>query len=271
MNWPLVSIILPTYNGNPKWLTESINSVLNQSYKNFELNIINDASIIDIEGTVLAFAKKDKRIKYHKNEKNLKLTKTLNKWIELSKWMYIARVDDDDIWCDTEKLSKQVHFMEENPEYGLCGTSGYTINEKGEIIEEFFQRETNESIKKNLLASNQFTHCSVLIRKSVLEDVWYYNPQHNLIEDYELRLRIGIKYKLHNLQDKCVMYRINTQSVSNKHNRKQKLMNINITPQFYKYYPWFYAAILKKITYFLLPQKLSCFLLRLLKKWRLKI
>jgi len=76
---PLISIILPTYNGNKKWISESIQSVLDQTYTNFELIIINDASTNDIETTILAFAKKDERIKYYKNDENLQLTKTLNR------------------------------------------------------------------------------------------------------------------------------------------------------------------------------------------------
>ena len=76
---PLVSVILPTYNGKSEWLSESIDSVLNQTFKDFELIIINDASTNGIEDTILKYKKKDSRIVYLKNEKNLKLTKTLNK------------------------------------------------------------------------------------------------------------------------------------------------------------------------------------------------
>jgi glycosyltransferase involved in cell wall biosynthesis len=75
----LISVILPTYNGNQKWISQAIDSVLNQTYTHLELIIINDASTNDVEQTILGYVKKDARITYHKNEKNLKLTKTLNK------------------------------------------------------------------------------------------------------------------------------------------------------------------------------------------------
>jgi glycosyltransferase involved in cell wall biosynthesis len=77
---PMVSIILPTYNWREEWIRKSIESVLNQTYKDFELIIINDASTNDIEKVIKEYEKKDDRIVYVKNEKNLKLTKTLNKW-----------------------------------------------------------------------------------------------------------------------------------------------------------------------------------------------
>ncbi len=101
-----ISIILSTYNGS-RYIRESIESVLSQSYKNFEFIIINDCSSDRTEEIILQYQKKDKRIIYIKNETNLKLTESLNKWIRASKWEYIARIDDDDIWLKN-KLEKQV-------------------------------------------------------------------------------------------------------------------------------------------------------------------
>lgn len=264
---PLVSIILPTYNGKQIWLSQTINSVIYQTYTNRELIIINDASINNIEQTILECIAKDKRIKYYKNEENIKLTKTLNKWIELSQWYYIARIDDDDVWHDPMKLEKQVIFMEQNTNYGLCGTGGYIIDKQGTIWDQFIQRQHDQEIRKNLLASNQFTHSSVLIRKNVFDNVGFYDLNYNLVEDYELRLRIWIKYKLYNLSDPCIYYRINIQSVSHKYHRKQDLLSLKMTFLYKKYYPWFCKALIKKIIYFILPTKVSYTLLKIFKKW----
>ena len=94
---PTVSVILPTYNWREEWIRQSIESVLDQTYKDFELIIINDASTNDVEKIIKEYEKMDDRIVYIKNEKNLKLTKTLNKWIDIANGKYIARQDDDDI------------------------------------------------------------------------------------------------------------------------------------------------------------------------------
>ena len=123
------SIILPTYNGKTERLSEAINSVLAQTYQNWELIIINDASTNNIEKTILQFAKKDKRIKYIKNEQNMKQAASRNKWIKQAKGRYIAFIDDDDIWSDPKKLDKQVNFLENNPDHGLCGTSTITVDQ----------------------------------------------------------------------------------------------------------------------------------------------
>lgn len=132
MKKPLVSVILPTYNGKRARLIEAVNSVLSQTFSDFELIIINDASTNDIEHTILELQAKYQRIVYIKNEKNLKLTKSLNKAIGFAQGRYIARIDDDDVRIDREKLQKQVEFLEKNKEYGLCGSQAISINEIGE-------------------------------------------------------------------------------------------------------------------------------------------
>ena len=110
---PLVSVLIPVYNTKYRYLREAIESILNQTYGNFELLIINDASCDNAEDVILSY--KDERIKYYKNETNLKLIATLNKGIELSKGKYIARLDADD-YCTPDRLEKQVKYMEEHPD-----------------------------------------------------------------------------------------------------------------------------------------------------------
>lgn len=168
--FPLVSIILPTYNGNNKWLTQAVSSVLNQTFKAFELIILNDASTNDIEKTILAFVQQDQRIVYLKNQKNLKLTRTLNKGIAHAKGKYIARIDDDDIWSNQEKLQKQVDFMEQHADYGLCGTAVQTINKEGKFLEYLPIRNKDNEIRKYLLRDSQFAHSSILIRTKALKE-----------------------------------------------------------------------------------------------------
>lgn len=265
MHNPLVSILLPTYNGNHAWLSESIQSVLDQSYTHFELIIINDASTNDIEKTILSYAKKDKRIRYYKNAHNLQLTLSLNKGIELSQWAYIARIDDDDIWCEKDKLQKQVSFMEEHPWYWLCGTGVININEAGQVLWKFDIPTSDDAIRSRLMRFNQFAHASIIIRKDVIVDVWMYNPAYNNAEDYEYRLRIGTKYSIHNLPDYALCYRTNTQWVSVTKARKQWILWLQIAYKYRKNYPWFYLYLPLRIAYLLLPKKISNFLLSLMK------
>lgn len=265
MNSPLVSIILPTYNWNLKWLTESINSVLNQSYTNFELIIINDASTNDIEKTILGFT--DKRIIYHKNEKNIQLTKTLNKWIEISKWEYIARIDDDDIWCDSHKLEKQVKFMEKNSDYWLCGTGIFLIDECWKEFDKILNRWWDEKIRNYISWSNQFAHSSVIIRKNIINKIWWYidNNITKYTEDYDLWLRIWRVSKFHNLQEYLVKYRVRSWNISWKKRFKQLSNAFRVYLQYRNDYPNKWSGILKHLISAFMPKWVVGFLVRVYK------
>src|ERR1017187_7276972 len=117
-NSPYITVLMPVYNAAP-FLREAIDSILNQTFKNFELLIINDGSTDNCEEIILTY--KDPRIRYIKNETNIKLISTLNKGIKLSKGKYIVRMDADDI-SFPDRIEKQVNYMETNPAIALCGT-----------------------------------------------------------------------------------------------------------------------------------------------------
>lgn len=263
---PLVSIILPTYNWNSKWLNEWINSVLNQTYNNFELIIINDASINNIEETILEFKKKDQRIKYVINESNLQLTQTLNRWIKLSKWEYIARIDDDDVWCDNNKLKKQVEFMEQNTEYWLCGTWIILIDENWNEFDRVLNRWWDKKIRNYISGSNQFAHSSVIIRKNILDKVWWWyidSPKTRYAEDYDLWLRIWIISKFDNLQEYSVKYRVRNWSISWTKRSKQFKNTFRVYLQYRNNYPNKISWIIKHLITIFMPKWILNILVKL--------
>jgi glycosyltransferase involved in cell wall biosynthesis len=195
------------------------------------------------------------------NEKNLWLTQTLNRWIALSQWKYIARIDDDDIWCDKDKLKKQVEFMETNPEYWLCGTSVIQINEEWKEITKTDVPTDNDQIKKTLMRFNQFAHASVIFRRDIVSHVWVYNPDYNWAEDYEYWMRIWTMYKLANLPDYCLKYRHNTHGVSSKKKYKQWWLWLKAAFLYRKYYPHFWLYVIPRLCIILFPRKVLSFLL----------
>lgn len=267
---PLISIILPTFNGKAAWLWEAVDSVINQTYSNRELIVINDASTNDIEKVILHYVDTDNRILYVKNEENMQLTRSLNKWIELSKWKYIARIDDDDIWCDYEKLAKQVNFMEENPEYGLCGTWIILIDENWKEFDKILNREGDTTIRKYISGSNQFAHSSVIIRKSILDKVWYYidSDVTKHTEDYDLWLRVGKKSKFDNLQEYCVKYRERRWSISWQKRFKQLSNALRVYLQYRNDYPHTFSWIIKHLINIFMPKQITNLLVKANKKLR---
>lgn len=255
MKTPLISVILPTYNGS-KYISEAIESVLDQSFSDFEFIIINDASTDNkVENIILEFQKKDPRIIYIKNEQNLKLTRTLNKWIDLSKWDYIARIDDDDIWTDKDKLKKQFSFLNENLEYWIIWTNWICIDKNDNIIWKIIHSEQNDDIRKKMLFTNQFIHSSVLIRKNIINKVWSYNPEWNYVEDYEFWLRIWNKSKLYNLSDFSIHYRILENSITRQKNFRQNLMILKLLFKNRNSYPNFISSLFLRLIILIFPQK----------------
>lgn len=258
----MVSIVLATYNWS-KYIMESIDSVLSQSYTNFELIIVNDCSVDTTEDIILNYKNKDSRIIYIKNTHNIWLTKSLNKWIVNSCAKYITRIDDDDIWLSTDKLKTQIDFMETNLAYALCGTSVVMIDEQGSFIREVSYRRTDLAIRNVLLRANQFAHSSIIMRRSALNILWFYNENILVAQDYELWLRLGTKYKFYNLPDFYTAIRVRTQSISRTKWWKQRKNSFKIMFIYLSYYPNKISCFLVQLMVLLLPTTLIAVLLKI--------
>jgi glycosyltransferase involved in cell wall biosynthesis len=242
-----VSVLLPVYNGE-KYLAEAIESVLAQSFSDFEFFILDDGSKDRSREIILAYQNKDSRIKNMPNAKNLGVEKTLNRGVSLSQGEYLARLDQDDRWSDGDKLKKQVEFLDRHPACAVLGTAQENIDEEGRPIQIVKFQETDTAIRDVILFSNPFAHPSVLIRKSALIEMGGYSEEkkYDLIDDYELWLRLGTKYELANLPDVSLQYRIHAGSRSVKNEYRQRLAWLLITFKYFGQYPHGLKAILVK-------------------------
>lgn len=256
MEKPLVSTIITTYNWNKKRLSECLDSILSQTYKNIEIIIVNDASTNDIDDTIKEYQFKNKNITYLKNKKNLWCSKSSNKWINYSKWKYIARIDDDDIRWNKDKIYKQVKFLEENPDYAICWTKMITMDENWNLIKEIPLKTTDKEIRKNILISNQFIHSWVLLNKKHLQQLWWYNILYKSAIDYELWCRLWRKHKFANLDNTYTYYRINTQWITSKKWKEQTYNTIKIMIKNCLYYPNFHKGLFKEFL-LLVPQNIK--------------
>jgi len=262
---PLVSIILPTYNWRKEWFSTAVDSVLNQTFKDFELIIINDCSTNDIEKTILEYKGKDSRIVYVKNEKNLRLTRTLNKWLKLAKWKYIAREDDDDIWIDEKKIEKQVEFLEEHDDYWLVWTNCIIMNQDWKELYKFDRPRTDKEIRENIIAWNWIVHSSIVMRKSYLDQVWWeYDINWDYTEDYELWLRLMQICKFYNITDSYIKYRVNEKSITLSHYRAMKWNNFRLMIKYAKYYPKKYLLkwLVFRLWELIIPEKWTKYILK---------
>lgn len=218
MNDPLVTVLMSVYNGE-KYLSEAIESILNQTYKNFEFLIIDDGSTDSSKKIVKSY--NDSRIKLIENEENIGLTRSLNKGIELSKGKYIARMDADDI-SFPERLEKQVDFMENHEDVAVCGSCAGIINEKDIEYSSFINPETSAEIKVALFFFNPIAHPTVMIRKDVLNEIGSYDPYFEKTQDYDLWYRIYLAgHDFYNFQEKLLIYRNHKTNITNTNLDKQ--------------------------------------------------
>lgn len=206
---PRVSVLMPVYNAS-QFLKQAIDSIIAQILPDWELVIINDGSTDKSKSIIEEY--NDRRIRYYENESNLGLIETLNKGFSLCSGEFIARMDADDISL-SERLEKQVLFMQNNPHYAMCGGQAQIVDNNGTIKGKIFNLCDNDYLKINLLFSVPFVHPSVMIRSDIAKQ-YQFDKSFKHAEDYDLWCRIANNYKVANIADTILQYRWHTTNVS---------------------------------------------------------
>lgn len=221
-NKPKISVLMSVYNEKPEYLRRAIDSILDQTFQDFEFIIINDGSTEkECLDTLDEYAKKNDRIKLIPNEKNLGLTKSLNRGIALAQEKYVARIDSDDI-ADIHRLEKQLDFMEKNSQCALCGSWSYIIDENNNAIGEKKFYTDYEKIRKNILFFNFFTHSSLFFRKEILDELRGYDENIKKAQDYDLILKISARHIVANIPEFLCSNRQWPESITSKTKKKQE-------------------------------------------------
>lgn len=207
-----ISVIMSVYNCE-KYLRESIESICNQDYKNFEFLIVNDASTDNSEKIILEIAEKDNRIRYIKNEKNIGLTKSLNKLISMASGELIARMDADDIAVNN-RFSQQVRIFRENLEIECVFTNAVIIDKDSKYVCNSWIPNNCEKVIKLMPYFNYIIHPTVMFKKTLVNKIGGYNEKFIKGQDKELWERfIKNNVKFYYLNSKLLRYRINPNSV----------------------------------------------------------
>ena len=227
----MVSVILPVFNGEI-YLTESIASILNQSYTNFELLIIDDASSDNSVDIIKSF--NDKRIKLTVNDINQGQAICENNGIDNSRGKYIARLDQDDIMIQ-DRLKKQVNYLEENSDIAVLGSQYSCIDHNGNHLDEMlWPIGIGNNIYSCITGFSPVGHPGALIRKNVFEQVGKYDPQYAPAEDYELWLRLLANgYRTDNLKESLTKYRKHGSQTSTLQRELLRKNHLNVFNQFF--------------------------------------
>ncbi|WP_160318751.1 glycosyltransferase family 2 protein [Pannonibacter phragmitetus] len=201
---PKVSVILPVFNGE-NLVDDAINSVLNQTFADFELIVLDDGSKDETWGVINSVP--DPRVKPYRHD-NMGLPKTLNRGISIARAPYIARLDHDDLMLP-ERLQKQVEFLDANPNVGMVGTWAQ-IYEDSLPSQRFHKHPASSTaIRLHLLFDNPFVHASVMLRRDVFDSVGFYTEEPDRLppEDYELWSRVARRFDVANIPDILTIYR----------------------------------------------------------------
>lgn len=208
---PYVSVVMPVYNC-PEYITEAIESILRQSFEDFEFIIIDDGSTDRTPEIIRTFT--DHRIRFFQQE-NQGLAATLNRGIDLSNGQYIARQDQDDVSLP-ERLARQTEYLNTHSDCGMVGTWAeiWVGEEKSERVHR--HPCDNMTLQYELLLNNPFVHSSVMLRKSVFDKIGRYSTDRNRQppEDYELWSRIARCYEVENIPEILLVYREVPRSMS---------------------------------------------------------
>lgn len=208
MSNPRISVILPAYNAT-QYIEQAIESILNQTFADFELIILNDGSTDNTPEIIKRYADADKRIVFVDNKVNQGLIAVLNQGLDMARGEFIARMDSDDISLP-QRFEKQVAYLEAHPDVGVLGT---LIHGFGKFNMPGIQIPVVTAL--DLLKDSYVAHPSVMIRKSILDKYnLRYNPDYKHCEDLELWSRMIFLTKIHNIMEVLLMYRITGNNIS---------------------------------------------------------
>ncbi|NLT51847.1 MAG: glycosyltransferase [Ignavibacteria bacterium] len=208
MHNELVSVIITTFNGE-KFIRESVDSIVRQTYKNLEIIVIDDGSNDNTADIIKSIS--DNRIKYFRTENNGHVS-ALNYGLSLSNGDYVSILDHDDI-AMPQKIEKQMNCILSNPELGVISHFFLVMDERGKIIYEIHLPKEDEEIKKELCLQNIISHSGVLYKKKIVLEAGGYREKYGKIADYDLWLRLRLNTKFINLDEMLLKYR--------KHNNGQ--------------------------------------------------
>jgi glycosyltransferase involved in cell wall biosynthesis len=222
---PRVSVVMSVFNAEP-YLREAIDSILNQTFTDFELIIVDDGSTDGSSGVLKSSVQEDKRIHLMSNASNLGLIAALNKGIRLAKGEYIARQDADDASM-RRRLERQVAFLDKNPDIGVVGTWMVSLQENGHKSV-YKTPLTDALIRWSLLFHSPMAHASVMMRRSLFLGGVAYNEKMRHAEDYDLWCQLSRKTRFQNLSECLYLRRKHKNRVSVRHSEAQRATWITV-------------------------------------------
>lgn len=219
---PCISVVMAIYNEPIEWIRISIDSILNQTFNDFEFIIINDNPSRDENRKVLQeYSNRDSRVVIISNVENIGLTRSLNKGLEIAKGEFIARMDADDVSYPS-RFEKQVEFLKKNPQVGVVGCNAYVINEKSEIISKINRPTEMDVLRYLSIFESPIYHPASFYRKIISNERVRYDETIKYSQDYALWISLLKICDISNIQDRLIQYRVTDLQISRAHHSLQQ-------------------------------------------------
>lgn len=245
---PLISVILPTHNG-ARFIRRAIESVRAQTLKDWELIVVNDGSTDATGSLVTEIGSVEPRIRSLHFQQNKGIQKALNEGLLQARGEYIARIDDDDVWVDPQKLEKQIRYFAEHPECVLVGTGLIVQDEDGDELYRFLNPMSDAEIRRRILYRNCFSHSAVLFKKSAAMTFNGYDESEMVrhTEDYDLWLKLGTIGTMVNLPEYSVRFTSRPGAISSVNKLEQFKHQLSITRAYQGRYPGYIGARVRSL------------------------
>ena len=204
---PRVSVIMLTYN-RPQLIGRAMESVVAQDFPDWELLVVHDGANEFTIRTMDEWTRRDARIRYFRRERGGNIADATNYGLERANGEYIAILDDDDYWACPDKLTRQVRFLDEHPDYVACGGGVIVVDETGREQMRYRKAERDEDIRRGALVSNPFAHGTGMCRLSAVRAIGGYDVSLEGFQDWDVWLKLGRRGRLYNLPDYLLCYQV---------------------------------------------------------------
>lgn len=248
---PKISVLITTYN-RVHLLGKTIDSVFRQTFKNYEIIVLDDGSTDNTEHVMRELQIRDSRIRYIKYPHTGLPSVVSNYGLLIARGEYVAILDDDDMWADPEKLEKQTKFLDEHEEHVGCGGGAIVVDENGKEQTRYLKPTEDEDIRRVALIADPMINSTTLFRNSVAKQIGHYDTTITHYADWDFWLKMAKHGKLYNFHEYFIYYRIWGGSSSfAKHTPKHAIWSSRIVCRHRKYYPGFSKAITLAFFYYL--------------------
>ena len=240
---PLVTIVMATYN-RAHMLDHAIEVVRRQGLSDWELIIVDDASKDNTPSVIRPWLEKEPRIVYVRHDVNQGISRAYNTAFLRARGEFIAMMDDDDAWCVTDKLERQVKFLESNLDYVGCGGGLIVVDPEGIEKYRYLKPETDEQIRRVMLLSNPMANSTTMFRRTAGERVGWYDQSLPLAGDRDFWMKMARIGKLHNFLEHLAFYTMGTHNNTIVHIKPHLKISLMLTKRYRSSYPRYPTALL---------------------------